>query len=130
VSEQSELEVIRSAYADWAQGKFGRPDMFDPEVEFVMGGPEPRTYKGPQGARTGWYDFLSAWASFTVEAEEILPAGQGRYVVYVRLRGRGKESGLPVESAVANVVVMRNDRIARFEQHWNREEALRNAGLR
>ena len=122
--------MLRDAYSEWARGQFTRADMFTENVEFVLSGPEPRTYLGPEGVREGWSDWLSAWQDFRTEDMEILDgAAEGVYVVFVRLTARGKESSVPIDAKGANVVVMRDGKIARFEIHWNRDEALAAAGL-
>ena len=65
----------------------------------------------------------------TVELDEILPAGGGRYVALVHLRGRGKGSQVPTEGVGANLIEMRGGKIVRLELVWDRDEALARAGL-
>ena len=85
---------------------------------------------GRRGCDEGWSDWLTAWQDFRTEDIEILDgAAEGVYVVFVRLTARGKESSVPIDARGANVVVMRDHKIARFEIHWNRDEALAAAGL-
>jgi ketosteroid isomerase-like protein len=103
--------------------------MFAPDVEFVTDQPERRTYHGRGGAREAWLDFLSAWENFTVAAEDIIRGRDDRYLVLVKLRGRGKESSVPTEDLTANLVELRDGQITRFELHWDRDEARRAAGL-
>jgi ketosteroid isomerase-like protein len=130
MNEDANQELLRSVYAEWGRGEFKRIDIFDPDVEFVTGGLEPRTHRGPEGVVEGWFDFLSAWNDFRVEAREIIPGRDSdSYVVFVHLSGRGKESGVPTESETANVIWLREGRIRRMELHWDREAALEAAGL-
>ena len=123
------LKLLRACYESWAQGDFTRADMFDPEVEFVTDVPERRSYFGHEGARQAWFDFLSAWREFTVEAQDILPAPDGRYLVLVRLRGSGRGSDVHTEGAAANIATIRDGRIVRFQLFFDREEAFEQAGL-
>jgi hypothetical protein len=58
-----------------------------------------------------------------------LPAGSGRYIALVHLTGRGRGSHAPAESDGANLVTMREGKIARFAIIWDREQALAEAGL-
>jgi ketosteroid isomerase-like protein len=129
LTKEPEILFIREVFEPWAQGDFSRIDMFDDEVEFVTPAPEQRIYHGHEGAGQAWGDFLGAWKGFTVEADDVLPAGNDRYVVLVHLRGRGHESGVPIEARAANLVTLRNGRIIRFELFFKREEALAAAGL-
>jgi ketosteroid isomerase-like protein len=131
MADQRDMEVLNAAYAEWAQGEFKRADMFTADAEFVVSGPDPRTYVGPEGVGRGWFDFLSAWDDFRTEAVEILEGSEkGTYVVLVHLRARGKESSVPIDAEAANTVVMRDGKIARFEMFWDRSAALEAAGLR
>jgi ketosteroid isomerase-like protein len=130
VTLEQDIERLWAFYADWAQGRYDRDDMFDQETEFVIAGPEPRSYSGREGVRRGWFDWLSAWDDFRSEAEEILPgAVEGTYLVMVRLHARGKESSVPTEADGANLVSMRDGMITRFEMFWDRDAALVAAGL-
>jgi ketosteroid isomerase-like protein len=124
------IEVLEAVYAEWARGDYSRDDFLDPDVEFLTDFPERMTYHGREGMSRGWNDFLSAWDDFTAEAEEIVPATEGRYVVLVHLRGLGKESGVPIEGFGANIVTMRDGKFVRFELVWDREAALEAAGVR
>lgn len=46
---QSDIERLRAAYENWGQGRYDRNDVFDPDTEFVISGPEPRAYSGREG---------------------------------------------------------------------------------
>ena len=130
MSDDPNLKLLRNTYAEWGRGEFKRVDMFDPDVEFVQGGIEPQTYRGPDGVREGWFQWLAAWDDFRVEATEIIPGSEPDcYVVFVHLSGRGKESGVPTESETANVIWLRDGKIRRMELHWDRQAALDAAGL-
>jgi ketosteroid isomerase-like protein len=129
VAEDPNVAFLRDLYADWARGDYARGDVFDANVEFVTDFPERRTYRGPLGVRQGWTDFLSAWNDFTTEAEEILPVAPGRYLVLVQLRATGKESGVPIKASSANIVNVRDGRIARLELVFDRAAALEAVGL-
>jgi ketosteroid isomerase-like protein len=130
VGNERDLEVLRDAYSGWARGDFSEARMWDPEVEFITAGVEPGTYSGPDGVRQGWFDFLSAWDDFRVEGVQFIEASRDdTYLVLCHLSGRGKESNLPIEAETANVIVVRNGKIVRFELFWDRDEALEAAGF-
>jgi ketosteroid isomerase-like protein len=130
VADPRDIDVLHGAYAEWAHGDFTSADVFTADAEFVVSGPEPRTYIGREGVRDGWFDFLSAWHDFRTEAEEIIEGtGEGVYVVLVHLTARGKESSVPIDAEAANTVVMRDGKIARFEMFWDRAAAMKAAGL-
>jgi ketosteroid isomerase-like protein len=118
------VDFLKGVYDAWSRGDYSRDDMLDPSVEFVTGSPEPRTYRGREGALTAWRDFLSAWQDFRVEAEDVIRVSEDVYVVLTRLKGRGKESQVPAEGATANVIRLRDGLISRIELHWDRDEAF------
>ena len=104
--------------------------MWDPEVEFITAGLEPRMYFGPDGVKEGWFDFLSAWEDFRVEGIDFIEGARDEtWVVLCHLSGRGKESNVPIEAETANPIVVRNGKIVRFELFWDRAEAFEAAGL-
>lgn len=130
MTREHDLDVIRGAYSDWERGDFTRGDMWDPEVEFVVAGVESRTYIGPEGVREGWFDFLSAWDDFRVKGVDYFEGSAAdTYVVFCHLSGTGKESSLPIDAETANVIVVRDEKIVRFELFWDRGEALAAGGL-
>jgi ketosteroid isomerase-like protein len=131
VADPRDEDTLRDAYEQWARGDFTSPEMFTTDAEFVVSGPEPRTYVGWKGVRDGWFDFLSVWDDFRTEAEEIIEApGEGVYVVLLHLTARGKESSVPIDAEAANTLVMRDGKIARFEMFWDRDAAMRTVGLK
>ncbi len=53
----------------------------------------------------------------------------GKYVVMQLFQGKGKASGLESEERSAAVVTMRDGLIAHMEGFWDRDAALRAAGV-
>ena len=89
------LDLARSIYADWVRGDFGSAKWADPEIEYVqVGGPSPGRWTGLTGMAEGSRDFLSAWEDCHVEAVECREVDDMRVLVFTRVSGRGKESGL------------------------------------
>jgi ketosteroid isomerase-like protein len=133
VADPRDIEALRGAYGQWARGDFTSADMFTTDAEFVVAGPDPRTYVGHEGVRDGWFDFLSAWDDFRSEALEIIEGegeGEGVYLVLLHLTARGKESSVPIDAEGAATLVMRDGKIARFEMFWDRDAAMRAVGLK
>ncbi|MBA2522374.1 MAG: nuclear transport factor 2 family protein [Solirubrobacterales bacterium] len=125
-------ETIRGVYERWAEGDFqAGGDLFDPLVLFVMGPgfPETGTYLGPERVTEYTRGFLEPWERISVEAEEIVPAGDSVFAA-VRQRGTGIGSGAEVELRYFQVWSFRGDRIIRFETFRERPDALAAAGLR
>jgi ketosteroid isomerase-like protein len=76
-----------------------------------------------------WRDFLGAWEDMKIKGEQIVTGPPGVYVLMLRLQGRGHGSGLAIESEVANLVRMEDNRIKHLEMFWDRDAALEAAGV-
>ena len=60
--------------------------------------------------------------------QEFIDAGD-RVLVTVRHRGRGRESGIEVDSSFYLVYSLRNGKVARSDEYADRDDALEAAGL-
>ena len=103
----------------------------DFEVSFLpgTGGAFTRaSYQGVGGLIEGWRNWLAAWASYRVEAEDFIDAGD-EVVVLVRVRGRTARDGVTVEHSPAAVWSIRGGKIAGLRFYLERDEALEAVGL-
>lgn len=127
------VELVRGIYADWARGDFDRIDWAHPDIEYVHGdGLETGAWRGIAGMRRAFAGFLSPWQDWRVEAEDVLEAEGGRVIALFRFYGRGKTSGLDLgEMATkgANVFHVRDGKVVRLVQYFDRERALTDVGL-
>jgi ketosteroid isomerase-like protein len=103
----------------------------DPEVEFVsiFAGMEGRTYRRNEGIREYFADMRDTWTEFYRDVQRVIDAGDGRAVVFFRLRGTARASGVPVDEDVTTVFELRNKRVSRMVVFRDRQEALQSAGL-
>jgi ketosteroid isomerase-like protein len=85
-------------------------------------------YSGIDGFREMWVDWLEPWASYHVQVEEIIDAGD-RIAVLVRDRARRHDSDAEVELISGSVWTFRDGKIARVEFYANREELLEATGI-
>jgi ketosteroid isomerase-like protein len=124
------LDLVRSLYATWNHGDFGSVEWADPHIEFVIvGGPDPGSWTGVDGMAEGWRQWLIAWDSYNVEADEYRELDRERVIVFGRMRGRGKTSGVDVETEFANVLHLRDGKVMRLCLYSKRERALADLGL-
>jgi ketosteroid isomerase-like protein len=72
--------------------------------------------------------WLAPWERWRVEPEDFLTNGD-RVVVLCRYTGRGKGSGVEVESPGAHVWTIRDGRATHMVIYSDRERALREAGI-
>jgi ketosteroid isomerase-like protein len=104
-------------------------DTLDPGVEsaaFWLGG--GRSYRGLDGFRRMWLDWLEPWATYHVEVEDILEEDD-RAIVLIRDRGRHRDSDAEVQLLAGSVWTVRAGRIVRVELYANREDLFEASGL-
>jgi ketosteroid isomerase-like protein len=127
------LDLVRSLYADWERGDWSSVDWAHPEIEFVAAdGPAPWTVRGVAALGDAWREFLDTWQEWRVEAEEYRELDGERVLVLIRIGGRGKASGLDVgqmSAKGANLFHIRSGKVTRLALYWDRDRALADVGL-
>jgi ketosteroid isomerase-like protein len=93
-------------------------------VSVVEGG----SYQGHAGIRKFFEDAADTWESLQAEPE-VYKAKGDQVVVTGRLRCRGKQSGIDVDSPAAWVFTFRDRKATRMRVYLDPEEALRTVGL-
>jgi pimeloyl-ACP methyl ester carboxylesterase len=103
----------------------------DRGMEFVIvGGPEPRSYRGRAEIEAGWRDYIGAWEEFSIEAQEYRELDDERVLVPARFHGRGKASGTEVARARGCYLFhLRSGKVVRQVFYWDREQAFADLGL-
>ena len=113
------VEVVRDLYAGWSEGDFRRRlESFDQDLQFVVDGtvtPTPGEWRGVEGMREAWREFLSSFEGYrTGPIEHVLESGD-QVVAFNRLHGRGKRSGIDAGSPLrAAVFTFRRGTIVRL----------------
>jgi ketosteroid isomerase-like protein len=134
---QQNIETVRAVYERWSEGDFrAAVDLFDPHVvlvlrpEFGPDYPDAGVYLGAEAiAKYTRRSLLETWADFTMEAEEIVAAGDS-VLVGVRQRGIGRASGVPTEAHYFTLWSFRGGKVIRIESFRERAEAIEAAGVR
>jgi ketosteroid isomerase-like protein len=124
----ADIALLNRLLEQWGKGEFWDAEAYADDVVFIRSGPDGGEYHGIDGLSAAWRDFLAAWDDFRIQAEGVVAGDAGVYVLLIQLQGRGKGSGVSIDAAVANLVTMRDGRIARLEMHWDRDAALTAAG--
>jgi ketosteroid isomerase-like protein len=135
---QENVEVVRRLFAAFEGVDIGNLErrldgvleLFDPEVEWVAAPHSllaSEEYRGYDGVRRFWTQFLSTWDEYGIEVDELIDA-EDRVVAVMRLSGRTGE--LEVDEPRSSVLTLREGRILRIEPFASRDDALAAAGLR
>jgi ketosteroid isomerase-like protein len=131
---QKNVELVREAWNAWLRGDADAllDSYFDPDVVYDLTHfrewPD-HTYRGTEGVRRFLTQWLEVWEHWEAGVDEILAAPDGRVVALTWQRGKGRQSGVPMEFEWALITTVRNGRITRAEGYDDRSEALEAAGL-
>ena len=91
--------------------------------------PDPGPFRGPEGTRRFWDTWKDTFDEFHAEMEEYADAGDA-VILMVRMVGRGKDSGVAVDTPSFPMVwTARDGRVVRMQMFTSREAALAAAGL-
>jgi ketosteroid isomerase-like protein len=134
------VELVRRLYAELASE--GSPREFerrftdetlsaflDPGIEWIPVAESPLavdSYRGFDGVRRFWGEFLSAWDRYSVETLELHDAGD-QVVVVVHIVGW--THGLEVDETRSSLLTVRDGRIVRVQAFADPEGAREAAGL-
>jgi ketosteroid isomerase-like protein len=122
----SNVELVRAAFDAYLRGDEDamlRP--ISPEI-IVTQFPDQldtRDYQGHEGFRQVMAEWIGTWDDWTIElvqAREI----DGHVIATALQRGRGKASGVPIESEVTFVLTVRDAAIVRWQMFRTEQEGL------
>ena len=120
------VEFLRAVYAEWGRGNFrAGVDRYDPEVVLIQGEgfPEAGTYDGLDGFADYMHTFLDAWERVTIEAEELVDAGDSVVAAVLQV-GVGKGSGASTDFRYFQVWTFRDGKMIRLEVIRERDAAF------
>lgn len=98
-------------------------EFYDPEVEWVPPAQSllaVDTYRGFDGVREFWADYLSAWEEFSIEALDLTDAGEQVAVV---IRSSGRLRGVDVDQTRSTLLTMRAGTVIRVQGFGGRADA-------
>jgi len=126
----SNLELVRSIYADWERGDFRSTAWVDPSIELVVTeGLDRDVLQGRDSAAQGWREWLSAWDGYRARADEYRVLDDERVLVLGRMSGRGRIGGVSSETETANVFHVHENKVVRLALYRDRSRALADLGL-
>jgi ketosteroid isomerase-like protein len=129
---QANIEAVKCVYEEWVKGNFTpRFELY--ADDFVWGWSDDfpglaGVYRDPAERNRRLREWLSPWEHWRVVPEEYVAEGD-HVVVLTRYRGRGKGSGVEVDTEGAHVWTLRGGRAVRLEVFAKREKALASVGL-
>jgi ketosteroid isomerase-like protein len=106
-------------------------EFLDPQVEWhaAREDPDAAVHVGHEAVRRYTLQWVEMLPDLQIGVERVFPAPGDRIVAFVRITGSGGASGVAVEMEQGWVFRLREGRIARAEEYFDRDEALAAAGL-
>jgi ketosteroid isomerase-like protein len=129
---QENVERLRRSYEEFNVTQETDPDLWSSDVEYVQTadvGAGETVYHGREGVAQAIGELTDAFEGLRVEPEEFFDLGD-RVLAFVRLRGRARRSGVPIDACFGHVATFRGSEIVRWRAYARREEALEAVGLR
>jgi ketosteroid isomerase-like protein len=127
------LDLVRSIYAEWERGDFSSAEWAHPDIEYVWAdGPAPGSWTGLAGMAEAARGMFNAWSEYRVEALEYRELADDRVLVFTRMSGRGRASGLELEQIGdqgAELFEMHAGKVARIVVYFDRNRVLSDLGL-
>jgi hypothetical protein len=135
-SDPALLEGMRSQFEPFLQPDFvtvGDPSQVGLEWEgreaAGPGGPSRPTATGIEGFLTFWRDWLSNWESWVVRPAEFIDVDEQRVLVLLDVKARSKSQQIELPLPSANLLTIREGKVARLELFTTQAEGRKAAGL-
>lgn len=128
------VEIVRSTYEAFNHG--GREEMLEflhPEIEWDesdLPARRPGIYRGHHGIISLLEENATLWEDICIAIDDIMEGDGGRVIAFIRAKGRGRNTGVDVELASAQVWTLRDGKAVHVRLYLDREEALEAAGVR
>jgi SnoaL-like domain len=98
-------------------------------ISGVDHGPRGLIAKGIDGFLDFWREWISAWESWELGHHEFIDVDENRVLVSHQVHARSKTDGVEVTIEAANLMTLRDGKLARMQLFFNRENAFEAAGL-
>jgi ketosteroid isomerase-like protein len=129
---QANVELVQAAFRAFEEGDTaGVLRLCDEEIEIIQSAElfdaAPRQH-GHAGVLEAFSIWPEQWDDFRVEILRVADVGD-QVMIATMNRGRGKDSGVPVEAHFTFVFSVRAGKIAEWRMFMREEEALKAMGL-
>jgi ketosteroid isomerase-like protein len=104
------LERLKEGFECWNDGELDlMQDMYAEDGEFDLSAVFTDTppFRGHESMRRQWDELWETWEGIRMDPLEVFDLGQRRFVVDVRLWGKGKRSGAEVDQRFAYLYTLR-----------------------
>ena len=135
---QENVEIVRKLAEGFQHRLHERAfEFYDPEIEWDASAiaetyPDlAGVYRGHEGVRAYWRNWLSAWSDLDFEIQDVVDAGDDVVLLVRNQRQWGRHSGIATAMPPYGIVfTIRGGRVVRWRAHPDQRSALKAAGLR
>jgi ketosteroid isomerase-like protein len=131
MSEEN-VEIVRGALEAYGRGNVDEMLSYvDSSIEFhsaIIGGTEGNIYQGHEGFRSWLADSSEVFEKLEIDLNDLRDLGD-RVIGFGRIRARGRESGLELDSPTGWVFTVRGGKVTKAEGFLNPADAMEAAGL-
>lgn len=126
---ETDVAIVRGMWQAFLHNEGERANAaFDPEVEWDGTNlPDGEIAYGLDAAVAHVRRWAAGWETWEVELEDVIDAGEGRVIAFLRERGRSK-AGLDVNERHSELYVVRNGKIVYRKGFSDADEALAEVG--
>jgi ketosteroid isomerase-like protein len=130
MSEENVEIVKRGVDAFNRRDPDGMDELATPDCEWVtsMGPIEGEIFRGREGGETYFARLSDAWEEFRTIAEDLRDLGDS-VLMLGRIEGRGKGSGVPIDTPLGQIFDFREGKVCRIRSYLDHREALKAVGL-
>jgi hypothetical protein len=124
----SDREIVQRAFEAFSRGDIDAVlDLCDPDV--VVRDPERTgtTFRGPDGLRQFFEEWLENWEEYRSEPVELTESGD-EILVHAIQTGKRKLSGIEIEQDLFVVLRLRDGKFVEYRLYTKREGALASMG--
>jgi ketosteroid isomerase-like protein len=123
------VEIVRGSIEHFMATGEPQWSVVDDDIEvYDHDIPDAGEYRGHAGYRRWLEDWAGAWSEFALVPEDFIGAGE-RVLVVLRLKARGRSSGVAVEREDAMLVLLRAGMAVRLDYFNNKQQAFEQAGI-
>ena len=127
------VEIVRATYeAFYHKSREEMLEFLDPGIEWDesdLPARRPGVYHGHEGIISLMEENATLWENICIAIDDIAE-GDDRVIAFIRAKGRGRNTGVDVELASAQVWTIRDGKAVHVRLYLDREEALQAAGLK
>jgi ketosteroid isomerase-like protein len=129
---EANVEILRRGGEVFRTGDLERyvNEFFDPEIEWRTSAEDPdaATHWGREAFKRYVEQWMESFDGLRTKTEEIIDIDD-RVFTWTRWMGRGRASGVEADWHLAIVYTLRDGKVVRGEEYFDRAEALEAAGL-